>query len=223
GAFLQAYALKRHPAVLLNLGLSELRSNHIDDAGNHLEQYLREHTAATPDQKASAEKGLAEAKKRGAYLVISVDAQGADVSVDGTLVGKAPVVDPVFVKPGKHTVLATFQGKSATGTVDAKVGIAAAATLTLGTSGTAPTPTPTPSGSTAPAHPPPPSPAGPAAAPLSPSMAQSNTAGGPQPGGPAPDQGTSERQPFFKWYVSHPLNWVLAGVTVVGLGAGLGF
>src|SRR5690348_14418208 len=33
-AFLQAYALKRHPAVLLNLGQSELRSNHPEDAGN---------------------------------------------------------------------------------------------------------------------------------------------------------------------------------------------
>src|SRR5262247_2617259 len=45
-AFLQAYALKRHPAVLLNLGLSELRSGkYVEDGGNHLQQFLREHAA----------------------------------------------------------------------------------------------------------------------------------------------------------------------------------
>jgi hypothetical protein len=40
-AFLQAYALKHHPAVLLNLGQSEMRSGHYDDGGNHLQQFLR--------------------------------------------------------------------------------------------------------------------------------------------------------------------------------------
>src|SRR5262245_5087242 len=52
-AFLQAYALKRVPAVLLNLGQSELRTAppHLEDAGNHLQQFLREHTGATPDEK----------------------------------------------------------------------------------------------------------------------------------------------------------------------------
>src|SRR5262245_710202 len=42
-AFLQAYALKRHPAVLLNLGLSEIKSKYPEDGGNHLQQFLREH------------------------------------------------------------------------------------------------------------------------------------------------------------------------------------
>src|SRR5262249_55530103 len=55
-AFLQAYALKRHPAVLLNLGMSELRGKYPEDGGNHLQQFLREHSSATADQKASAEK-----------------------------------------------------------------------------------------------------------------------------------------------------------------------
>ena len=34
-AFLQAYALKHHPAVLLNLAQSELRSSHPADAAKH--------------------------------------------------------------------------------------------------------------------------------------------------------------------------------------------
>src|SRR5579862_3781224 len=34
-AFLQAYALKKHPVVLLNLAQSELRSGHEADAAKH--------------------------------------------------------------------------------------------------------------------------------------------------------------------------------------------
>ncbi|MBW2459992.1 MAG: hypothetical protein JRI68_36230 [Deltaproteobacteria bacterium] len=34
--FLQAYALKRHPAVLLNLGQSELKAGYVEVGGNHL-------------------------------------------------------------------------------------------------------------------------------------------------------------------------------------------
>src|SRR5690349_5818438 len=34
-AFLQAYTLKKHPAVLLNLGQAEIKSGHLEDGGNH--------------------------------------------------------------------------------------------------------------------------------------------------------------------------------------------
>src|SRR5713101_3208360 len=41
-AFLQAYALKRHPAVLLNLAQCELRSGHNLEAARHFAAYLRD-------------------------------------------------------------------------------------------------------------------------------------------------------------------------------------
>ncbi|WP_155798595.1 hypothetical protein, partial [Sorangium cellulosum] len=139
-AFRQVYTLKQHPAVLLNLGQSELRSNHLEDAGNHLQQFLREHTTATPEQRAAAEKAIADVKRRTGFIVVVADANGADISIDGTLVGKAPLPDPVFVTPGKHTLFATYQDRSATTQVDAKIGAATPATLTLGTTGAAPAP-----------------------------------------------------------------------------------
>ncbi|MEJ7734613.1 MAG: hypothetical protein WKG00_36135 [Polyangiaceae bacterium] len=215
-AFLQAYALKRHPAVLLNLGLSELRTGkYVEDAGNHLQQFLREHAAATPDQRASAERSVADAKKRTAFLAITVDASGADVSVDGTAVGKSPLADPVFVKPGKHTLLASLQGKTATVQVDAKVGAPTPATLNFGGTGVA---------------------AAPVAAPLPPGPAQPDPAApvqpGPQPGYPpnaaggqlsfggsttGPETSAGGGEPFFKWYTRTPLAWVGTGVAGVGL------
>src|SRR5262245_41498742 len=41
-AFLQVYKLKRHPVVLLNLGLSEVRSDYPAEGGNHLQRFLRD-------------------------------------------------------------------------------------------------------------------------------------------------------------------------------------
>jgi hypothetical protein len=231
-AFLQAYALKRHPAVLLNLGLSEVKSGHYEDGGNHLQQYLRENPSSSPDQRASVEKAIAEAKKKSGFVVVIVDANGADVSVDGTAVGKAPLLDPIFVKPGRHTLLATYQGRSATAAVDAKAGTATAANLQLGTTGApvaAPVPVPAPGPAALPgagAQPTPsPSPAPSAAYPPSgPSQLGAPAQEGPPVvGQPPPDQATTggEREPFFHWYGRKPLAWVGTGLAGVGLVVGI--
>src|SRR3954464_2733785 len=41
-AFLQAYALRKHPAVLLNLAQSSLKASHHLEAVRYFQQYLRE-------------------------------------------------------------------------------------------------------------------------------------------------------------------------------------
>ncbi len=193
-AFLQAYALKRSPAILLNLGLSELRAGkYYEDAGNHLQQFLRELPGASPDQRATAEKGVAEVKRHSGLLVVVVDANGADVSLDGATVGRSPLLDPVFVKPGKHTVFAVYQGKSSASVVEAKAGATVAATLSLGVAG-APGPVPVPA-VVAPPTPTPPSIAppgsglppgmmGPGTAPTPPPVVTPPPAVGPGPGAP---------------------------------------
>src|SRR6266498_5539201 len=61
-AFLQAYALKHHPAVLLNLAQSEVRSGHPVEAAKHFAAFLREGSMATEAQRSDAEKGLAAAR-----------------------------------------------------------------------------------------------------------------------------------------------------------------
>ena len=250
GAFLQAYALKRSPAILLNLGLSELRTGkYYEDAGNHLQQFLRELPGAAPDQRATAEKGIADVKRHSGLLVVVIDANGADVSLDGATVGRSPLLDPVFVKPGKHTVFAVYQGKSAASVVDAKAGATSAATLNLGVAG-APAPavvtpsiappgsglppgmmgpgTPTQLPPVGPATPPVVAPGGPGALPPTayppggypPGGYVDNNAG---PGGIAPPPASGEREPFFTWYKRKPIAWVGTGVTGLGLLGGIIF
>jgi hypothetical protein len=222
-AFLQAYALKRHPAVLLNLGQSELRSGHHEDAGNHLQQFLREHAGATADDRATAERGIAEAKKKAGFVIVIIDASGADVNMDGTTIGRSPLLDPVFVKPGKHTFYATFQGRSAAAAVDAKAGSATTATLTLGVQGSAPPPVAPPPVAPPPVAPPPVAPppvAPPPGPPVYPPGA--GPGAGPGPGvGPGPGMGpTPERMTFGQWYAHKPLAWV--GTAAAGVGAIMG-
>jgi hypothetical protein len=235
-AFLQAYALKRNALLLLNLAQSELKSGHAEDAGNHFHQFLREVPNAKPEEKASAEKGIADAKKKAGFIVVIVDASGADVSIDGALVGKSPLLDPVFVKPGSHTVLATAQGHSATVTVDAKPGSATAANLATGATSVAAAPAPVPAPvpapgpavapPMAPAAAPPPEPVAamppPSAPPPTMGASFGGNFGGPGYAGATPDQAAG-RESFFHWYTHKPLAWVGTGATVAGLVLGISF
>lgn len=207
-AFLQAYALKRAPAVLLNIALSELRSsvNHADEAGAHFQQFLREATTASPEQRATAEKGIADAKKRAGTILVTVDVAGADVSIDGTSVGKAPLADPVFVKPGKHTVFAQLQGHTAAVVIDVKVGASVPANLTTGATA-APLPEPPPPATPPPATPPPGG-VGPGTGATSAPPSQGTGAG--------PAQDTAEGESFSHWYKRKPIAWVGTGVAGVG-------
>ena len=103
-AFLQAYALKKHPAVLLNLAQSELRSAHEADAARHFAQYMRENKEASAAERQEAEKGLSTAKAGLGEITVSVDIADADVYVDGNLEGRSPLPAPVYLKPGSHTL-----------------------------------------------------------------------------------------------------------------------
>lgn len=128
-AFLQAYALKHHPAVLLNLAQSSLKSKHYLEAHRYFGQFLHEATSATPEQKGIANKGMADARSElGAVTIEAPD--GAEISVDGTRHGKAPLADPIIVEPGPHEFAAKSSG--ATETKGVSVTRGAAVTVTFG-------------------------------------------------------------------------------------------
>lgn len=130
-AFLQAYALKKHPAVLLNLAQSELRSGHEADAAKHFAQYLRDYKDATDAERQGAETGLTAAKALVAEVALEVDATGAEVYVDGDLEGPSPLAGPIFLSPGSHELLAKKEGKSAKSQVNATAGQSSSVSLKL--------------------------------------------------------------------------------------------
>jgi hypothetical protein len=187
-AFLQAYALKKHPAVLLNLAQSELRSGHEGDAAKHFAQYLREHKDATEAERQGAETGLTAAKALVSEVTLDVDVSGAEIYLDGDLEGAWPLPGPLFLLPGAHQVQARKDGRTATAEVNATAGQSSSLRLRLEKR--------------------PPAPVGPVAA--------EPAAVSAEPAPLAPSE-PSRRMGFVPWVKSTPGALVGVGLTGVGL------
>lgn len=198
-AFLQAYALKKHPAVLLNLAQSELRSGHEAHAAKHFAQYLREHKEASDAERQSADTGLTAAKALVAEVVLDVDASGAEVYVDGDLEGQVPLPGPIYLEPGSHELQARKDGKTATTQVNASAGQSSSVKLRLTGSGTKPTP-PATSGA--------------------PEAGEATAGDEPEP---AAEATHGRRKSFPQWLVSTPSAMIGAGLAGVGLIGGAAF
>jgi len=137
-SFLQAYALHKHPAVLINLAQSSLRSGHTLDAARDFARYMHDSTNLTPAQRAEAEKGLAEARLKLGRIDVSAPA-GTTVTIDGDLAGTdgSTTWD---VEPGSHTV----KGGGDTTTVNVVASQTAAVRLGKGINAPVPAVTPLP-------------------------------------------------------------------------------
>lgn len=129
-AFLQAYTLKKHPAVLLNLAQSSAKSGHHVDAARYFQQFLREASTATPQQRRDAEAGLAEVRQRLGRIEVVAPA-GTEISLDEQgKIGSTPM-DALDVEPGPHTVKSPTESVTVTAVagqkVEAKLGASAPA------------------------------------------------------------------------------------------------
>lgn len=145
-AFLQAYALKKHPAVLLNLAQSSAKANHPLEASKYFQQFLREATNVSPQQKQDAESGLAEVRQKLGRIEIVAPA-GSDISLDDQKIGSAPFAEPVDVDPGPHTLKSSTETVKVVAVVGQKVqakfgGSAAAAPPVVAPVPTTPAPAP---------------------------------------------------------------------------------
>lgn len=197
-AFLQAYALKKHPAVLLNLAQSELRSGHEPDAAQHFSQYLREHKEASETERQSAETGLSAAKALVAEVVVDVDVSGAEVHVDGDAAGSSPLPGALFLAPGSHRIQVRKDGKTSNNDIAVGAGQSTRVNVKL---------------AAPPAAPPAPAPAPP----------REELAPAPIEAEPVASEPTSHRLGFGTWLAKRPLGGVGVGVTAVGLIGGAVF
>lgn len=102
-AFAEAWKLKKHPQIALNLGRAEMRIGKNRDAFAHLSYVVDEAETAEAD-RALARGWLAELDKKVGRLAITVDTTGAEVLVNGVSQGKSPLEGNVIVDPGKHEI-----------------------------------------------------------------------------------------------------------------------
>lgn len=202
-AFLQAYALKKHPAVLLNLAQSELRSGHEADAAKHFAQYLREHKEATDSERQGAEAGLTSAKASVAELTVHVDQDGASVLVDGDVEGITPLPGPLYLSPGSHNIRARKDGQEVDLQVTTSAGQSSATNLRFRKAKAAAAPS-TPAGADEEQEEPP----------ADPDDDEESS---------SPESARGERQSFFAWSADSPIAWMGGAVTIAGVAGGIGF
>jgi hypothetical protein len=166
-AFLQAYALKKHPAVLLNLAQSSAKAGHQLEAAKYFQQFLKESTTASPQQRGDAESGLAEVRQKLGRIEIVAPA-GTEITLDEKdRLGTAPFAEPVDVEPGSHSLRAPNETVRVTATAGQKV------QARFGGAAQPVGPVPAPGPTTSPETPPPAAePAGPASPPPSDGVAK---------------------------------------------------
>jgi hypothetical protein len=90
------------------LGQAELNLEKYRDAATHLEFALRHTPKAKLDVAGPMIRmDLAEAKKHIVSLTVKVIQAGADITIDGELIGRSPLGHEVYVEPQRHTIRAT--------------------------------------------------------------------------------------------------------------------
>lgn len=193
-AFLQAYALKKHPAVLLNLAQSELRSGHPVEAARHFSQFLRENPNADPGERKAAQDGLTVARTKTGRIDVQVDVEGADVFVDDELVGRAPLPEAVDAAPGMRTVEVRMPGRPPQ-SAQASVEVGQVSTVNMSMGGAA------------------------AGAPGAPAKPGEEGSGSEE----SFSVSTEGRKPFVDWFMEEKVAWATGGAAVLGLGMGIGF
>lgn len=109
-AYLEAWKLKKSYDVAGNLGTVELANGNARSAAEHLSFALREFPAGgKPALRDELVKQLAEAKKRVGLLRVTVSKEGAEVLIDGEIVGKSPLTAEIYVTPGQHALEARHE------------------------------------------------------------------------------------------------------------------
>ncbi len=120
-AFLQAYVLKKHPAVLLNLAQSSAKAGHPLEAAKYFQQFIKESTTASPAQKTDAENGLAEVRQKLGRIDVIAPA-GTEITLDEKeRLGTAPFGEPIDVDPGAHSLRSSTETVRVTANAGQKV------------------------------------------------------------------------------------------------------
>ncbi len=214
-AFRRAYRIRPHPSVLVNIANCHVALEQPQQAVTLFERYLADPaTNLTPAQRTEIEQALEGARRRLATITLHVVPAGAEVFLDGDMVGTSPLRRPLQTGPGPHVFEARLGGL---GTQQFQTRLVAGGQLTITldlSAGRSYIGSVTPETTAAALRPPDPPPAPPTPPPPTPVVAPPPplvvTPPGGQPGG-AP---SSRFGGVF---------WTSLGVTVAAGGAALGF
>jgi tetratricopeptide (TPR) repeat protein len=110
-AFQRAYELEPHPHLHYNIGVVQLDMGEHAAATRSLTRYLEEGGATVdPQRRSEVESRLEALAPKIGRLTVRCNVEGAEVRVDGELVGTTPLADTLVVDPGTRRVEVTAAG-----------------------------------------------------------------------------------------------------------------
>lgn len=118
-SFQEAYRLAPHASVRLNIANCYQQLDRPVEALFHFEHYLAEADHPTPAQRREIEATIHELQQRVGTITLHVTPDGATVTIDGGDQRRTPILEPVRVVQGRHTVEIRLDGyRPETQTVD---------------------------------------------------------------------------------------------------------
>jgi hypothetical protein len=109
--FERSYAMYSAYGTLYNIGQVRVALGHPVEAVRAFEKYLVQGGASIPAaQRAQVEAELKAQKKRIGKVVLEAKPDGAEVRVDGRVVGKSPLTRPIQVAAGPHLIEVMLDG-----------------------------------------------------------------------------------------------------------------
>jgi len=110
-AYQSAWNLRKSFDLAGNLGDVEMQLGQYRDAAEHLSYaYDGMPTGEKPEVRAALAKRIEEARQQVGVLTIKTNVVGAQLYVDGKLVGQAPLEKPIFVDIGQRVIEARLNG-----------------------------------------------------------------------------------------------------------------
>jgi hypothetical protein len=103
--FERAYQLAPNYRVLYNIGQVRIQLGRYAKALEALQEYLKQGgEEIANDRREAVMNDLKMLGERTAKLRLTINEPGADISLDGVVVGTAPLAEPIVVDAGEHTV-----------------------------------------------------------------------------------------------------------------------
>jgi len=133
-SFQEAYRLRPHPTVRVNMANCYDRLGRPMEAMFHFERYLAESGSdAPPGQRREVEAALRRLRGRVGEVAVTVTPDNAHIRIDGADERVGPFIEPIRLMPGRHTIAAGGVAGYTTAerAVDVEAGERAEVTLTL--------------------------------------------------------------------------------------------
>ena len=103
--FKRAYGLSPSFRILYNIGLTQVALGNAPAAAEAFSQYLHDGGTQVPaPRRQSVEAEITRLSAQLVALTVEVDEPGAELSIDGEVLGRGPLSRQVRLNPGQHTV-----------------------------------------------------------------------------------------------------------------------